>query len=37
MTETRKRYGPKKATEVVGALASSDPYVRDYLGPHDDM
>lgn len=37
MIETRKRRGSKKAAEVAGALASSDPCVQEYLGPHDDM
>lgn len=37
MIENRKRCGPKKAAEAAGALASSDAYVREYLGPCDDM
>ena len=36
MIETRMRCGPKKASEVDGALASLDPFVREYLGPYDD-
>jgi hypothetical protein len=36
MIETRKRCGPKKAAEFAGALPS-DPYLRGYLGPYDDM
>jgi hypothetical protein len=31
------RLRPKKAAEVAGALASSDPYVREYLGSYCRM